>query len=66
MTRLIVKKSRLFAILATVMLLGIYCGQAKAASSLPAFTLPSAEDGKMVASKNFTGKVLLINFFTTW
>jgi len=34
--------------------------------SMPAFSLPSALDGKMVESSDFAGKVLLITFFATW
>ena len=33
---------------------------------MPEFDLPSALDGKVVKSKDFAGKVLLITFFATW
>lgn len=33
---------------------------------MPEFSLPSALDGKVVKSKDFSGKVLLITFFATW
>lgn len=62
-----VKSGRLTVILATLFALGfIYCGQARAASALPPFALPNAADGTMVNSNSLSGKVLLINFFTTW
>ncbi len=33
---------------------------------MPEFELPSAIDGKVVKSKDFAGKVLLVTFFATW
>jgi thiol-disulfide isomerase/thioredoxin len=33
---------------------------------MPEFSLSSALDGKVVNSKDFSGKVLLITFFATW
>lgn len=39
---------------------------ASAAVSMPDFSLPSAVDGKMVSSKDYKGKVLLVTFFATW
>ncbi|MDH3393077.1 MAG: hypothetical protein OEL66_03650 [Desulfobulbaceae bacterium] len=60
--------SRRIAILMalTVLSLGIYCGQARAASILPTFALPNAVDGKIMQSSTLKGKITLINFFTTW
>ena len=64
MTNPFLKNSRI-AILATLALLFIYCGQSQAASASPAFVLPNAIDGTMVNSNSFKGKVILVNFFTT-
>ena len=62
-----VKNGRIAAILATLFALGFfYCGQVQAASALPAFALPDAADGTMMNSNSLGGKVVLINFFTTW
>jgi len=33
---------------------------------MPAFSLPTAIDGSMVASEQYQGKVMLITFFATW
>ena len=40
--------------------------RATAAVPMPEFSLPSAVDGKMVSSRDFKGKVLLVTFFATW
>lgn len=62
-----VKNGRLTVILATLFAINFfYCGQARSASPLPTFALPNAADGTMVHSNSFSGKVLLIDFFTTW
>jgi len=37
-----------------------------AAVAMPAFSLPSVIDGKVVSSNSFKNKVLLITFFATW
>ena len=37
-----------------------------AATQAPQFSLPSAIDGSPIDMKNYDGKVVLINFFTTW
>ena len=66
MIRSLIKSSRLAAILATFILLGICSTQVQAASSMPTFALPNAADGTTVDSTSLNGKVLLINFFTTW
>lgn len=39
---------------------------ARAATEAVQFALPSAIDGSLVDMKNYDGKVVLINFFTTW
>ena len=41
-------------------------GEARAAITLPEFSLQSVVDGKIVESKSFEGKALLITFFATW
>jgi len=62
-----ITSSRFAAILATLFALSVlYCGQARAASALPQFSLPNAADGSIVNSNSLHGKILLINFFTTW
>ena len=33
---------------------------------MPAFSLPSVTDGKIISSEDYRGKVLLVNFFATW
>lgn len=33
---------------------------------MPAFALPAAIDGVVVASENYRGKAMLITFFATW
>ena len=40
-----------------------FCGSLGA---MPEFSLPSALDGKVVNSKDYKGKVLLVTFFATW
>ncbi len=39
---------------------------AGAATKMPAFSLPSAVDGKIIDSNSFDGSVLLVTFFATW
>lgn len=39
---------------------------ASAASKMPEFSLNSAQDGTIVESSRYKGKILLINFFATW
>ena len=65
MTNHLIKSGRRIAILVTLAILTIYSGPAQAASSIPAFNLPDATNGKMMDSKSLKGKVILINFFTT-
>jgi thiol-disulfide isomerase/thioredoxin len=50
-------------VLALIMLTGSW---SIAAVAMPEFSLPSAVDGKMVSSREFRGKVLLVTFFATW
>jgi thiol-disulfide isomerase/thioredoxin len=38
----------------------------QAATQMPSFALESVRDGKIVDSKFFDGKVLLLTFFATW
>jgi peroxiredoxin len=40
--------------------------QAQGAVSMPAFSLPAAADGAVVASEAYRGKAMLITFFATW
>lgn len=40
--------------------------QVAAAVSLPAFSLPEADGGKVVTNQAYEGKALLITFFATW
>lgn len=47
-------------------LLVLVAGSASAAVTMPAFSLPTAVDGKTVHSDSFQGKALLITFFATW
>lgn len=37
-----------------------------AATQMPAFSLESVRDGKVIESSSFKGKVLLLTFFATW
>ncbi len=37
-----------------------------AATKMPSFALESVEDGKVIESSSFKGKVLLLTFFATW
>lgn len=39
---------------------------AGAATQMPDFALENVRDGKIVQSKSFAGKVLLLSFFATW
>ncbi len=39
---------------------------AQAATKMPHFALPSAEDGSLVDSESYKGQVMLINFWATW
>lgn len=39
---------------------------ARGAVSMPAFSLPTAVDGSVVASEAYRGKAVLITFFATW
>ncbi len=66
MIRSLIRNPRLTTILATLISLSIYCGQAQAASSMPTFAMTNVANGKMVDSQSLNGKVVLINFFTTW
>jgi len=58
-----VVKNILPLVAALVLLCG---GWTQASVSMPDFSLPSAVDGKMVSSKDYKGKVLLVTFFATW
>jgi thiol-disulfide isomerase/thioredoxin len=49
-----------------ILLLYVSVAHAGAYGKMSEFSLPSALDGKDVASKDFDGKVLLITFFATW
>lgn len=43
-----------------------FTSQTLAATKAPLFSLPSAIDGSPIDMKNYAGKIVLINFFTTW
>ncbi|OGR04322.1 MAG: hypothetical protein A2511_14555 [Deltaproteobacteria bacterium RIFOXYD12_FULL_50_9] len=64
------KQSNLFQniLILMALLLVFICSDtpAIAASKMPEFALPSVEDGELVTSKTFKGKIILINFFATW
>ncbi len=49
-----------------LLLLFVSAANGKENEKMPAFSLPSALDGKTVESGDFAGKVLLITFFATW
>ncbi len=38
----------------------------QAATKMPSFALESVRDGKIIESKFFDGKILLLSFFATW
>jgi len=40
--------------------------QARGGVNMPAFSLPAALDGTVVASEQYRGKAMLITFFATW
>ena len=44
----------------------VFLEESLAATKMPAFSLASVRDGKMVDSSVFQGKVLLLTFFATW
>lgn len=50
----------------SLFVMSTFSGVARAAITLPEFSLPSVVDGKTVDSKSFEGKALLITFFATW
>ncbi|WP_310600199.1 TlpA disulfide reductase family protein [Desulfobulbus sp.] len=43
-----------------------WTSQARGGVDMPAFSLPAAIDGSMVASEHYRGKAMLITFFATW
>lgn len=43
-----------------------FVSQADAAVTMPAFSLPTAVDGAIVASEHYRGKAMLVTFFATW
>ncbi len=60
------RKGVIAALLAMLTLFGLAAGQARAATLLPNFALPNAMDGATLDSRSLSGKVVLVNFFTTW
>lgn len=54
------------ALFAAASLMLSISADAQTVDVMPAFSLQSAVDGKVVTSEDFKGKVLLITFFTTW
>lgn len=64
--RLLRKKGLFFLV---PFLLGFFLllsNHAQATTKAPQFALPSAIDGSLIDMKSYSGKVVLINFFTTW
>ena len=53
-------------VLAIILIVFSLDNQATAAPKMPEFSLPAVEDGAIVASSSYKGKILLINFFATW
>jgi len=53
----------LYVLLALTLL---WTAAAQATTKMPSFALESVQDGKIVESTSFTGKVLLLTFFATW
>ena len=52
--------------LAIILTLSLLPGTVSAATKMPAFSLESVFDGKLVASEKFSGDVVLLTFFATW
>jgi peroxiredoxin len=52
--------------LLALLFVGLFAGSVHAATKMPSFSLPDAQNGKDVSSEGFTGKVLLVTFFATW
>jgi thiol-disulfide isomerase/thioredoxin len=50
----------------SLLIVSSFSGRAGAAITMPEFSLPSAVDGKIIKSKSFEGKAMLITFFATW
>lgn len=53
-------------LLVAALLLLVVPGQSLAASTMPHFSLPSAEDGSTIDSNSYKGQAMIINFFATW
>ena len=54
------------ALLTAALLLLLAPGQGLAASQMPHFALPSAEDCSTIDSNSSQGQALILNFFATW
>lgn len=52
-------------LLSMLLFFALFCSQAAAAKT-PQFALPSAIDGSVIDLKDYSGKVVVVNFFTTW
>ena len=67
MTKSNLKKTRNLTILAALIFsIGLFCNQTQAATFMPIFKLTDAKTGETVDGTSYKGKVVLINFFTTW
>jgi len=66
MLKSVVKFVGLFAFMSMLPVFGLHATQARAAASIPVFSLPNVLNGAMMDSRSLNGKVVLINFFTTW
>ncbi len=49
-----------------LLFLTLTCTSVLAGDKAPQFSLPSATDGTVINMKDYLGKVVLVNFFTTW
>lgn len=59
-------KISLVVFTAAILLSFVICSSGVAATKMPSFSLKSAQNGKVVKSSSFEGKVLLLTFFATW
>lgn len=62
------KRSRFsMAVICTIISFSLLVAfEAVAATKMPSFALKSVQDGNIVKSSSFDGKVLLLTFFATW
>jgi thiol-disulfide isomerase/thioredoxin len=65
----LMKKIRFPLLLTAIIVLAAVlslAGRLSATTKMPVFSLPDVIDGKIVDSREFQGKVLLVTFFATW